>query len=385
MNAYATPGGPTGTQAGPFVPDRRDWLRLLGGVLFASGALVLLIRKSNDWGNWAQFFALLVPCAVLYGLGFAGRRGWRRVQGWQTAFFAFAILLLPIVLLLFVDAIGGTPGARLNITWVFAAGAAVAVVTALVTGAWWQMLIGGSYAIVAWLALWSKILSNPSGNTVRWLLVAIAAILIVAAVVVGRMRRPGASDLVTAAGIAAVLAGFIELAGLNSSAGSALDRVSNGVPQPSQGWNIYLLVISLALIAYGARSVTRGPAYVGAGGLVAFIAIVGINVVARLKGEDPASFVGWPLLLLLIGAALLVVSFVVRLGPGSGTTEPLLGWPGDRGGQGAAAQPAYGAPPPPAQQPGAPAQPPPQPGAPPPGQGGAGLLDQWRSNPPPGQ
>src|SRR3954453_14155759 len=110
MSAYGTQ--PTLRPAGnPFEPDRRDWLRLFGGVLFAAGAIVLAARKS-DWGAGAYFFTFLIPCALLYALGFAGRRAWPGLQGWQSAFFAFGILLLPLVLVEFVDAIGGTPGAK---------------------------------------------------------------------------------------------------------------------------------------------------------------------------------------------------------------------------------------------------------------------------------
>jgi hypothetical protein len=102
--------------------------------------------------------------------------------------------------------------------------------------------------------------------------------------------------------------------------------------------------VSLALIAYGARSATRGPGYIGGLGFTAFILLVGTNVVARLKGDDASAVVGWPLLLLLVGAALLVASFVMpRAGGLGGTTQP----------------PQPGAAPPPAPPPPPPYQPPP--------------------------
>jgi hypothetical protein len=345
--------------AGPFEPDRRDWLRLLGGVAFAAGAVVLGIRKSG-WSDWAVLVVLLLPCVLLYGLALAGRRRAPGLQGWQSAFYAFAVLLLPLVLVQFVSAVGGDTSSRLNVAWILGLSAAVAVVTALRARAWWQMLVGGVYALGAWLAFWAEVLDDPSADTFRWLLILFAALLLLAALAVGRRGRAGASDLVTAAGVAAVLAGAVSLAGLNPN--TFTDVVTGDAVRPTQGWNIYLLLVSLALIAYGARSRTRGPSYVGAVGLALFIGLAGTDVVGRLKGETGDGVAGWPLILLLGGAALLALSFLAppRRGAGFGTTEP----------PGAAASGAAGAPRAPASSPGAPAPSPPAPapGPAPPGQ-----------------
>ena len=171
---------------GPLIADRRDWIRLIGGMMFAAGALVLLIRKANDWSNWAIFFALLIPAAVLYGAG--ARRAHRAgLQGWQSAFLVFGTLLLPLALLQFVNALEGTPTSSLNVAWIFALTAAAATVSSLSLRAPVQMLLGAVALLVAWLALWDKILSNPSGDTVRWLLLVIAAIYVVG----GGAGQPG--------------------------------------------------------------------------------------------------------------------------------------------------------------------------------------------------
>jgi hypothetical protein len=331
--------------------DRRDWLRLLGGLLFAAGVAVLGLRKTNDWSDWAIFFVFLVATVVLYAVAVAGARALpAALQSWESAFYAFAIILLPFTLALLVSAIDDSPDGRLNAFWIFAVSAAVAALTALRRGAWWQMLIAGIYAIVAWVALWSKILDNPSADTIRWLLIAFAVILLAVAAVLARDARPGSADLITAAGISAVLAGAFGLAGLSGGASGLSGLVSDSAPKPTQAWNVYLLIVSLALIAYGARSVTRGPGYVGGIGFTIFILLVGTNVVARLKGDETTAIVGWPLLLILVGAAALVASFVTPgAGAGAGTG------PGT-------AQPAA-----------------------PPGGGGAEVPDQWRTQPPPPQ
>jgi hypothetical protein len=308
---------------------------------------VLGLRKTDDWSDWAIFFVFLVATVVLYAVAAAGARALPALEGWESAFYAFGIILLPFTLGLLVSAIDDNADGRLNVFWIFAVSAAVAALTAIRRGAWWQMLVAGIYAIVSWIALWSKILDNPSADTLRWLLIAFAAILLVAAVALGRDRRPYAADLITAAGISAVLAGAIGLAGLAGGSSSLSGLVSDSAPKPTQAWNIYLLVVSLALIAYGARSVTRGAAYIGGIGFTVFILLVGTNVVARLKGDETSSIVGWPLVLLIVGAAALAASFLMPRDGGPGRT---------------------------AQAPGAPTA----------GSGeGGGLLDQWRTQPPP--
>jgi hypothetical protein len=391
MNAYVTPAGAGTEEAGPFAPDRRDWLRLVGGVMFGAGALVLLIRKQADWSNWAVFAGLLIPALLLLGMAIAlGAR--ERAQGWQSAFLVFGTLLLLGSLIQLVSALDGNPRASLNLAWTFGVAGAVAFATSLALRARIQTLLGAVLWLVAWLAVWDKILSNPSGDTVRWLLLALAAIYVVAAVLLHRAGRSDGSDLITVAGVAAVFAGGLSFAAAasSSSLGSSL---AGNAPKPGQGWNVFLLVISLLLIAYGSRSVTRGPAYVGAVGLASFIGLTGADLVTRLNGDPGGGVVGWPLILLIGGAIALVLGFVLK--PGSMGGEGGPGAPG-AGGPGGYAAPgqtqvggAYGAPGetqaggPTVAQPGAPAQPPPSPGAPPPGQQGA-PPDQWRQQPPPG-
>ena len=226
MNAIGTPAPAGIAGEGRLAPDRRDWLRLVGGMMFGAGALVLLIRKASDWSDWAQFAALLIPAAVLFAIAFVSRARWG-MQGWQAAFLVFGTLLLLGALLQLVNAANGNPRASLNLAWTFGVAAAVAVVTSLALRAPFQMLLG-ALLLVAWLALWDKILTNPSGDTVRWLLIVLAAIFLGAAFVLARARRPQASDLITVAGLAAVLAAALSFAGrgrgCSSSGGLAHGR-----------------------------------------------------------------------------------------------------------------------------------------------------------------
>jgi uncharacterized membrane-anchored protein len=183
--------------------------------------------------------------------------------------------------------------------------------------------------VVAWLALWNKILGHPSANTNRWLLVIVGVMLVVGAVALARRGRREASELVTAAGVAGVVASSIG-AYLGVFA-ITLNRVLVDVGlRPLFGglvvrqhfiWDLALLLIAVALIAYGSRARVRGPGYIGTAGLLIFVFSVGFQFTAR---RPPSSVVGWPLTLLLVGAAALVLGFFgSRLTRARGTSSPV--------------------------------------------------------------
>jgi hypothetical protein len=290
--------------------------------MFGAGALVLLIRKSSGWSDWAAFVTLLIPALVLCAIAVAGRVRSGVSEGWQAAYLVFGTLLLLAALLQLVNAAGGTPRASLSIAWTFGVAGALAFATSLALQLRIQMLVGAVLWLVAWLAIWDKILTNPSGDTVRWLLLGIAAIYVVLAISLARSRRADGSDLITVAGIAAVLAGALSFAGA-AAATSQFGSLSGSVPKPGQGWNVFLLVVSLFLIGYGSRAATRGPGYVGAIGLIGFIGLTGTDLVSRLNGEPGGGVVGWPLILLIGGGAGIVLSFVLRPGATQhGATTP---------------------------------------------------------------
>ena len=435
MNAIGSP------EQVSYVPNRRDWLRVAGGMMFGAGALVLLIRK-GEWSESARFAGFLIPALILFAVVFAGRAR-DGLSGWHVAFLVFGTLLLLGALVELVSAIDSDPDPLINITWIFGLCAALAIVSSLALRAQFQMLLGGVLAIIAWLTFWAKVIDEPSIDTLRWLLLVAAAIFLAGGVVLARARKPQASDLITVAGLAAVVAaGFTLAAVAGPAARLGGGSIPGGVPEPGQGWNVFLLVVSLLLIAYESRSPTRGPGYVGAFGLLVFIGITGVDLVSRLKGDEVGGVVGWPLILLLLGAAAVAASFVLNpggpgpggpggggvAGPGGpglgaypqpGATQagaPALGQP-PAPGYGQPAPGGYGQPPAPGQaQPGAagaqptapggqqvvpgsdqptaarpiPGQPLPPPGqAPPPQPGQEGQpgtpLDQWRRQPPPQQ
>ncbi len=82
----------------------------------------------------------------------------------------------------------------------------------------------------------------------------------------------------------------------------------------SFGWDVYLLVVSLALVWVGSRLRARGLGYVGGAGLLAFVISVGAQITRIESGPAPSSSLsGWPLVLLGLGAiALMLPAFYRR-------------------------------------------------------------------------
>jgi hypothetical protein len=190
-------------------------LRVLGGMLLGAGMLVLAIRRSSDfanpWGDGLLFLVLLAPCVFLYGLGMLTARGSDVRRSWQAAYLVFGVLLVPLVLFQLVEWVGASPDAPLNVAWVFLLSAVAGVAAALLGGVRVGLLLASLALVVAWVALWDELLSDGAfedRTVLRWLLLAIAAILVAACVALRRLR-PGSdpsrwNELITAAGVAAL-------------------------------------------------------------------------------------------------------------------------------------------------------------------------------------
>jgi hypothetical protein len=310
-----------------------DLMRSVGGLMFALGAIVLLSRKSSGDGHWshfAQFLVVMVPTTTLYALAVLGTRARasRPAQPDQTVLAVTALLLSPLAFLEFLRWVGASTDGALEIAGVFAAAALVAAFATRRAGVSYAAFLAGLAALVAWLLVWDKILDHPSADTFRWLLIAGAALLVVTAGGLSFAGARGASELATAAGLAAVSAGIIGVVvsallgvghaitlGLSPSGESAshapvLPHLSGA---QRLGWDIYLLTVSLALIWAGSRARVRGLGYVGALGVLAFIISVAAEVARFASGHGRShDIAGWPLVLLIAGAVALLAGSLGR-------------------------------------------------------------------------
>ena len=312
--------------------DTRDELRKIGGILLGLAAAMIFIRKGNGPGHWAEFpiFVLLaLPAAYLYGAVLT-RPQTGELRPWQAVHSVFGLIFVPLALLQFVDMIGGDPGASLNVFWIFGVTAALAFYAGLVVGVRVQLLLGSIALIVSWSALWNKFLSDGIGahyGIYRGLLGLLAIGLLAGGVYIWRTNPGGddvassatapagdlglwkASELLTGAGIAAVLA--CAIGGLATLIVSSISPTLEGsfvTPvHTSNLWDVLLLLVSLGLVCLGSLIGTRGPVYIGALGLLLFVLIAGLD----LNNNPPHQFKFgiWPWVLLVGGLLGIGLSF----------------------------------------------------------------------------
>lgn len=302
-----------------FEPDEaRDVLRKLGGLLVGLGLFMAFVRKSDPslgeaWGDWGLLIVLLLAFVFLYGVGMLGRLNTPALRPWESVYLVFGILIAPFLLFQFIEAINGTPGTSLNVLWVFLVTGGLAAAASVVAGVRYGLLLASLALIVSWSALWNKILSDGIDahlDVYRGLLLVLAAVLLVAAFFVSRAsEREGWSrgnEIVTGAAVSAVIAGSLSLTEVIAVSNPLLSWFPTAAS--SLFWELVLLVVSLAVIAYGARLGTRGTVYVGAIGLFSFLIIAGGDI----NDSSPESrIVGWPLVLVVVGG----LSFLAGLLP----------------------------------------------------------------------
>jgi hypothetical protein len=330
-------------QLSGLTPSQRDTLRLAGAVIVAAGVFTLLIRKGEDWADFPVLLVLAIPCALLYGLGIGAlrlgpaddERGRDGVDGvwlpaWRATALVLGIIFVALTLSQLVDTIGGDSDKSGWVFLIFLVTAAAAAYAAVEHGLRYGALLAGLALIISWIALWDALV-EPSATAIRWLFLMVGAALAFAALRLHAQDRREAPELVTAAGIAGLAAGVTALFALGGALlGGALASAFGTEPDLSGGsqqgdeWNVFLLVLAIALIWYGARAPWRGPAYVGAIALFVFIFAVGTDIASVFDGDDPGTGVfGWPLLLLVLGGAALAAGLLGGGGrpaaPGSGT------------------------------------------------------------------
>ena len=319
--------------------DTRDALRKLGGLLIGLAALMIYIRKgpllptnNQQWAAFPIFLVLAIPAVYLYG-SILTRPQTGELRPWQAVHNVFGLIFIPLALGEFVDVIGGTPTADLNVFWIAAATAGAAFYAGGRAGVRVQFLLGSIAVIVSWTALWNKILSDGIGahwGVYRGLLGILAIGLLAAALYVWRNNPGGdevaasatgpsgdlglwkASELVTGAGIAAVIGCSLGITAIGN-----LNPLSGSTPpiQTSNFWDIMLLLVALGLVVIGSQIGTRGPVYVGAIGLTLFLVIAGFDL--NSAEPNPFKLGSWPWVLLIAGVIALGLSFTREASLGS--------------------------------------------------------------------
>lgn len=316
--------------------DTRDALRKHGGLLLGIGVLMLLLRKGEDMSDFVVFLLFAAPAVFLYGEGVFTDRYTGGTRAWQAVYSVFGLLFVPLALFQLIEVLDGSPS-ELNTFWIFGVTAALAFYAGAVKGIRFHLLAGAIATIIAWSAIWDKLLGDEgiAGNfgVYRGLLGILSIILLAGALylwrrndddarVTGTATDDGgdagawkAGELITGAGISAVIATALGITTAATFFGP-LGFTEFTVVETNHVWDILLLLVSLGLIGLGSTIGVRGPVYIGAIGLFLFLFVVGLDL--NEDSPEPDKLGIWPIVLLVGGALAVLLSGLKEASLGDG-------------------------------------------------------------------
>jgi hypothetical protein len=289
-------------------PHRGDVIAA-GAVPLALAAIVIELRMTQ-WALGPRFVVVALIAGLLLTMAILSPLEGDEPRAYQSVLLVSGLLPLLVALQLLAEILGaGRPPGAGGQFWTFAAEAGVAVALARRLNSAVCTLVAALAGVVAVEAFVNWVFRPHGIGTFRALLVVVALGFVVGALRLREGRPRHAVQLVNAAGLASLVLALTLLAGTVVS--SALGRFGSGfgiaaVSGASFGWKLYLLAAGFGLVAYAAVDGEAGPAYIGAAVLLAFGVMVGLNVAGR------GSLVGWPLFLLVIGGAGLVIGLRPR-------------------------------------------------------------------------
>jgi len=282
-------------------PFRGD--QVAAGVVVAT-VLVVLAQVRMSWDAGGHLVAAL---AALIGVGVLVAGCPREPRPYVSAIITSGLILLALALGRLGQVLGaeGIVGGAGPLTWKLTVLGLIAAMLARAYDAAAATLVAGlALAFVPLtLLLW---VADPSPGVQRLLLLVVALGLALAAVS-RRDRRPThAAQLANAGGIAlAVIAlgpllnsfvvGVTQI-GTPPGVGSFIGPAGGGI---GWGWELPMLIGGFGLLAYGAIDRQRGPVLVGM--------LVIASWVASAAGDGRGSLLGWPLVLAIAAAFMLVV------------------------------------------------------------------------------
>jgi hypothetical protein len=310
--------------------DTTDLLRACGALLLAAGATALFIRKGlhHGWSDFPMLLLVALPAGLLFRLAMPAEGNSVTVttaEPSRAVMMVAAIgLSLPAIteLLLVLGADTGKPLVTAVILLLAGLVAGYGAVQARVP---YAALLAALATLIVWLILWGQTFEHPNAGDFRGVLVFGGVLLLFAAYWRAQQGSFGAREIATVGGLALIAAGTLGIfVGAGDAFAHALDPVftkshgqlgstTNRSGGQSLGWDLYLMVVSVALIWLGARVRSRGIAYTGGFGIVLFILSVGYQVARLDAGKSSSgSLTGWPLALLILGFGGLIAAAMRR-------------------------------------------------------------------------
>jgi hypothetical protein len=299
-------------------PHRGDTVAA-GVVVLTVFTVLVNLRFAADWSTGAHFvfsLAIALPVAAMAVLSKAGDVTPRPYE----SILYVADFILSLQALVFLADLLGIDSGSFNATWVGLVLISLCLFYALRRNSAIMTLLGALTAVFTLIVLIDWILEVNSFSDIEWILLISAVLLTLGAVSQRDARRRHAVSLVDAAGLTAFFLGlavFFEqvvtslLGAIGGRISGALDTGAIDAGQldfsgVGTGWEIVLLAFGFGLVAYGCVDRERVPSFIGVLVLLLFI------LEAFFPGEDGPSLIGWPLILAVLGAALLAVGLRPR-------------------------------------------------------------------------
>jgi hypothetical protein len=270
-----------------------------GAVPLAVGVVVVELRMTQ-WSLGARFVVVALASTLLLTIGWLAPLEQDVPRAYHSALLVTGLLLLAVALVLLAELLGAKrspgPGA---LAWTFAVSGACAAAVGRRANSGACTLIAAVAGAVALEALVAWVFQPRGYGTFRAMLVVTTLAYSAGAIRLRDHRRRHAVQLVNAAGLAALALGLTLIAPVIGHLLAPIlgSPASRGVIRAPFGWALYLVAAGFGLLAYAAADREPGPAYIGTAVLLAFALLAGTALVGR------GSLVGWPLFLLVVGAA----------------------------------------------------------------------------------
>ena len=301
-------------------PHRGDLLA--AGVVVLAVALTLLeSRFDAEWGRGIHAAYTSLAAIVVLGWAIASPVA-ERPRAYVSILLLAGFYFVGSALSQWAQVLGAEGGGAGTVTWIALLLTLLAAWLAREKRSAIMTLVAAVAATAALLAFVEWVFEpDETAATFRYLLLVAALAFGLAAVRLRDAHRRHAVSFVDAAGLAIIAIGvallvetFVPIIFGGFLGEGAEDFAENA----AWGWELVLVAGGFGLIAYSAVDREPGPAYLGVGALALFATLAG------LPGEDGASLIGWPILLLLLGGVVTAIALRPRrdLPPEPGTGGP---------------------------------------------------------------
>jgi hypothetical protein len=271
-------------------PPHRGPLIAAGAVVLAAGLVLGMFRVDDELSPVIATLIFAAAAALMLGLGVQAPSEDGRPPAYQSVLLVTGLLLLWIALVWLADLLGADALTARTLAWSGLLVSASSAFAALRTRSAICLLIAVIALGVALVAAIEWIFDPDAFTASRWLLLVLAAALVIGALRL-RAGAPRQSELLIVGAGLAILA--IALQGLSVALFGSLFLDGSQAILPGF-WELVVLASAFGLLAYSAVDRAPGPAWLGFATLAAFIACASV--------AEEATLYWWPLLLVVLGA-----------------------------------------------------------------------------------